>query len=107
VLSSQYEGFGNVLVEAMACGTQVVSTDCPSGPSEILAGGTFGRLVPVGDAKALAKAMRATIVEPVTTREALLTHAQDYSVARIAERYLKILLGSGEPAQPVRREVHG
>jgi len=107
VLSSQYEGFGNVLVEAMACGTQVVSTDCPSGPSEILAGGTFGRLVPVADAAALAKAIRATIVGPVTTREALLAHAQEYSVSRIAERYLKILLGAGEAARVVTHQPQG
>lgn len=57
VLSSAWEGFGNVIVEAMACGTPVVSTDCESGPAEILADGEYGCLVPVGNHKQLSKSM--------------------------------------------------
>ena len=91
VLSSRWEGFGNVLVEALACGTPVVSTDCPSGPAEILEGGRFGRLVPVGDAEALAEAILATLDQP-TDPALLRSRAGDFTVDRAADSYLGLLL---------------
>lgn len=57
VLSSRFEGFGNVVAEALACGTPVVSTDCPHGPAEILAGGQYGTLVPIAEPDAMAEAI--------------------------------------------------
>ena len=87
VLSSRWEGFGNVIVEALECGIPIVSTDCPSGPSEILEDGRLGRLVPIQDPFALADAMARSLSEPVD-REKLVRRAQDFSVERISEQYL-------------------
>jgi len=64
VLSSRFEGLGNVLIEALAAGASIVSTDCLSGPSEVLDGGRFGRLVPVGNAEALAEALLQALDSP-------------------------------------------
>jgi glycosyltransferase involved in cell wall biosynthesis len=91
VMSSKREGFGNVLVEAMACGTPVVATDCQSGPGEILEGGRWGRLVPVGDDEAMADAILKTLEEP-TNREALQERAQAFSPERIVPQYLDVLM---------------
>jgi glycosyltransferase involved in cell wall biosynthesis len=90
VLSSDHEGFGNVIVEAMACGCPVVSTDCPSGPREILEGGRWGRLIPVNDAEALAEAMQETLAEPPDSA-LLRRRADDFSVSAAVDRYIEIL----------------
>ena len=92
VLSSRYEGFPNVLAQAMACGAPVVSTDCRSGPSEMLEGGRWGRLAPVGDWRAMARAIEATLDDPMPA-EALKARASVYSVEASVERYLEVLLG--------------
>lgn len=91
VLSSVYEGFGNVLVEAMVCGCPVVSTDCPSGPHEILEGGKWGKLVPVHDVDALAGAMCAELGNP-TNPSRLRQRAEDFTVDAAVESYLESLL---------------
>jgi glycosyltransferase involved in cell wall biosynthesis len=91
VLSSAWEGLGNALVEAMACGAPVVSTDCPSGPAEILQSGKFGALVSVGDDEALALAIEQALDHP-TAGEYLRSRAANFSVAASADAYLKVLL---------------
>jgi glycosyltransferase involved in cell wall biosynthesis len=92
VLSSRYEGFGNVLVEALACGCPVVSTDCPSGPSEILAGGEFGKLVPVADAYALSQAILETLSNPPDPNR-LTQRARFFSYDDAIDRYEAVLTG--------------
>lgn len=90
VLSSIYEGFGNVVAEAIAVGTPVVSTDCPSGPAEILDSGKYGCLVPVGDIKALAEAILTTLDKP-TDSEALRQRAKQFSYETAVNKYLELL----------------
>jgi glycosyltransferase involved in cell wall biosynthesis len=90
VSASRYEGFGNAIVEALACGTPVVATDCPYGPREILADGRYGRLVPVGDVAALAAAMRSALVDP-PDRAALRGGASGHTVVRASDALLGII----------------
>ncbi len=89
-LSSAWEGSPTVLTESLALGLPAVATDCPSGPREILAGGTYGPLVPVGDPVALAQAMRTTLADPLpaaTLREAVTAYTDECA----ARDYLKAL----------------
>lgn len=91
VLSSDYEGFPLVLAEAMRAGTRVVSTDCPTGPGEMLDGGRYGRLVPCGDAAALAQAMAAALDDTSDLQPAI-DRAEAMSGARNIERYSELML---------------
>jgi glycosyltransferase involved in cell wall biosynthesis len=82
VLSSAWEGLPTVLIEALAAGTQVVSTDCPSGPREILQGGRLGALVPVGDVDSMTRAVNDALERPgaAVSPEALAPFTRDAAV---------------------------
>jgi glycosyltransferase involved in cell wall biosynthesis len=89
VLSSAWEGLPTVLIEALAAGTRVVSTDCPSGPREILQEGRLGALVPVGDAAGLSQAMMEELEHPRETvpLDALAPFTMDAAV----DHYLRLI----------------
>lgn len=89
IMSSTWEGFGNVLVEAMGLGTPVVSTDCPSGPAEILDGGKYGKLVAVQDPEAMAQAIISTLQNPLPS-DILQQRAKEFSLEKSVAEYQKI-----------------
>jgi glycosyltransferase involved in cell wall biosynthesis len=91
VLSSDYEGFGNVIVEALSAGLPVVSTDCPDGPAEILNNGQFGSLVPCADPVALAKAIERALTSP-NDDERQRQRAAEFSEEVAVSQYLAAML---------------
>lgn len=96
VLTSAWEGLPGALIEALACGCPVVSTDCPSGPAEILEGGAYGPLVPVGDDAALAAAI-ASVLATTPDRARLRKRAAAFSVDAATQGYLRVLLPVANP----------
>jgi glycosyltransferase involved in cell wall biosynthesis len=92
-LSSNYEGFGVVIVEALSQGLNVVSTDCKSGPSEILKDGEFGFLCPIQDSLAFAESMEKALKNPLPEAK-LLQRSFDFTEEKIGKLYEEILLNS-------------
>lgn len=94
-LTSKWEGLPTVLIEAMALGKSVVATDCPSGPSEILMGGSLGCLVPLNDTEALTHAIERTLDAPQNPT-ALMRRAADFAPEATAGRYLDVYYAAQE-----------
>jgi len=91
LLTSCFEGFGVVLVEALALGKKIVSTHCVGGPGPILNYGEFGRLVPVGDIQAISAAVIESLDAEVDEQK-LIARAQEFSVEAIGKKYETIML---------------
>ena len=89
-LSSRIEGMPTAIIEALACGSPVVATDCPHGPAELLGDGTYGRLVKVGDAEGLAQALTATLSERREPERQQL-RAAEFAVDRAVDRYVQLI----------------
>ena len=105
VLSSLHEGLPGVVIQALACGTPVVSTDCPSGPREILEDGRYGSLVALGDDRAMADGILAALRQP-GDRSARMARGQQFSVDRAVDRYLDLLGDTGVGVRFARGQSH-
>jgi glycosyltransferase involved in cell wall biosynthesis len=93
ILSSIYEGFGNVLVEALSFGLKIISTDCPNGPSEILCKGKYGILVPIKQPQKITQAIY-DIQDIEYDQKSLKLRSNDFKIDIIANKYLKIMQSS-------------
>jgi glycosyltransferase involved in cell wall biosynthesis len=94
VLSSDYEGFPNALIEAMAVGCPVISTDCISGPAEVLKGGEYGVLVPPNDENAMARAIVRLLRNEGLRRELSgkgMRRTEDFDISAQAEEYKRLI----------------
>ncbi|MEN8177514.1 MAG: glycosyltransferase [Pseudomonadota bacterium] len=91
VLSSRWEGLGYVLIESALLGTPIVSTDCPSGPSEVLKQGVFGHLAPVDDVEALAEAMAAALDSPKASGDILRSRGKEFGIEAVTGMYLSYM----------------
>ena len=104
VCSSIYEGLSNTIIEALACGTPVVATDCPYGPRVTLQDGNYGTLTPVGDPSAMAAAIAAAL-ESAPDRGRLMRRGLEYTAERTAAKFLKIIAdlepSLGVPTDPL------
>jgi len=105
VLSSNYEGLSNVLIEALACGSPVISTDCKSGSREILADGKYGILVPVGNIDALATAMKEVLANPEYYKNLAMNFKKEalyqYTTEYAGDAYLRLLFQGANNALPM------
>jgi glycosyltransferase involved in cell wall biosynthesis len=89
VLSSKWEGLPSVVIQALACGCPVISTDCPGGVREILADGAYGDLVPVGDAAAMAEAIQKVLASG--GKQVAPNWLDQFSIDNVTDQTIKIL----------------